>query len=100
MCGNCELYQKFPQNIHPSPNSLMNSGKSNCNSFRPVLTERGLCYAMNSKDMAEVYTKNRHLDALRKHIITENDDQDEIVKINASGYTSKMTFKFDIGQTR
>ena len=75
---------------------LGSSNKDLLDTLKPTLTDRGLCYAINSKSMINTYKRNNKRLRSFMDLFGTNDTNDAPRHVNGSGYLHRSTFWLNV----
>ena len=75
---------------------LGSSNKHLLDTLKPTLTDRGLCYAMNSKSMINTYNGNNKRLRSFMDLFGTNGINDAPKHVNGSGYLHRSTFWLNV----
>ena len=75
---------------------LGSSNKHLLDTLKPTLTDRGLCYAINSKSMINTYNRNNKRMRSFMDVFGTNDINDAPRHVNGSGYLHRSTFWLNV----
>lgn len=66
-----------------------------CTKAKPMLTDLGYCYALNSMDVAKLYRKSSYVDNFLKHVPDKEPEEDSTMNMRGSGQDNAFTIVLD-----